>query len=788
MLLLTAILIYFLSKPAGSLPALGFFLSTTHGFWKNIDAHPAKNYQLNIQGPKAEVKVIYDERNIPHIFAENEEDLYFAQGYVMARDRLWQMEFISYFASGRLSEIVGEKALETDRFIRRIGLKRAAQKALDAHQNDRETKTAMDQFAAGVNAWIKQLKKKDLPVEYKLMGYAPEEWQPLNSALLLKYMAYDLTGFDRDIEYTNALKLFGREIFDQLYPEFPDPLDPIIPLETPFDFTALPPKQLDTIPVMALYPNPLKDFRSPKGIGSNNWVLGGSKTASGKPILCNDPHLALNLPSIWYEMQLSAPGINVYGVTLPGSPGIVIGYNEKVAWGVTNAGMDVRDWYELDINPSNDKQYMANGQWMTFEEVTENYQIKGKGQFTETIKWTVVGPVVYDASFDSANNRKNLAMNWQAHQPTNELKTFYLLNRAANHNDYLKALDHYWCPAQNFVYADINNNIAVKEQGRFWIRRKEQGKYIQRLAEADLDAINSYFIPNEHNPYVLNPPRGFVSSANQIPVGRNYPYYVLGEYENYRNRRINEVLTSLNGATIEDMKRLHYDNLSLIAKETLPTMLGLLKSHPEGNGKEMVRELGSWNFITDHESKAASYFYKWWQYLEQLTWDEMNVKDISLEKPENYTLANLLVRQPSFPLFDIQSTNPVETASDIVQMAFDSTVAWFRDNPEKEVFRFYKNTALTHMSRLQPFSYQNLPIGGYMNIVNATSSRWGASVRLIVDFSGGKVQGYGMYPGGQSGNPGSADYAAFADAWTEGKYYKHQFFKNLQEAQAVIKK
>lgn len=788
LLLITIVLIFFLSRPTESTPALGSFLSTSHGFWKNIDAKPLKNYEISIKGPVGESKVIYDERGVPHIFADNEDDLYFAQGYVMAKDRLWQMEFISYYASGRLSEIVGEKALELDRFNRRIGLKRAAQKTIETFEKDKASKAMLDQFAAGVNTWIRQLKKSDLPIEYKLLGYAPEEWQPINSALLLKYMAYDLTGFDDDIERTNALNLFGRALFDQMFPDFPDPLDPIIPVETPFDFTALSPTSRDSSTVTALYKNPTKAFAPPKGLGSNNWAVGGGKTASGMPLLCNDPHLALNLPSIWYEMQMSAPGVNVYGVTLPGSPGIVIGYNQHIAWGVTNAGMDVRDWYEVEINPNNLNQYKADGKWMTFEEIEEVYKVKGKEDFKETIRMTVAGPVVYDESFDSTNNRNGLVMNWMAHQASNELMTFHGLNRAKDHQDYLVALDHYWCPAQNFVYADIENNIAIKEQGRFWVRNKEQGRFIQKLSEANLEAMNSHFIPNDQNPYVLNPPRGFVSSANQIPVGKAYPYYILGEYENYRNRRINEVLTDLNNATIEDMKRLHYDNLSLLAKETLPYMLANYAPPIDKKGKEMYAALSKWDYFTEHTSNATSYFYKWWQYIEQLSWDEFKREDISLSKPENYTTARLLVTKPDFPLFDIQSTRQIETAKDIISIAFDSTITWFKANQDKDTFRFYKNTALTHMAKLLPFSIQNLPIGGYMNIVNATSSRWGASVRFVVDFSNGKVQGYGMYPGGQTGNPGSADYTAFADAWVKGQYYKHNFFTNLEDARKVITK
>jgi len=791
--ILTVLFIIALGLSWGSVPSIGRLISPSHGFWANIDGEPEINYELKIKGPKGTATVIYDERGVPHIFADSEDDLYFAQGYVIARDRLWQMEFVSYVASGRLSEIVGEKALPLDRYNRRIGLLQAAEASLPILLEDPVTKVPVTAFTAGVNKFIKEAKRGKLPVEYKILGYQPEEWQVLNSALLLKYMANDLTGTDNDIEFTNALHAFGREAFDLMYPDYPSKPDPIIPLETPFNFSALPaPKapveKIDSIQPLALYRNPLKGFLPQRGLGSNNWAVSGTKTASGRSILCNDPHLSLSLPSIWYEMQLTGPGINVYGVTLPGSPGIIIGYNNKISWGVTNAGMDIRDWYTVTTNSNDTNQYKIGNEWKEFVYKEEVYKVKGGKDLTETIRWTAVGPIVYDAAFDTKKDKQDLAMSWLALKPSNDLKTFYLLNRAQNHKDYLEALNQYWCPAQNFVYADAQN-IAIKEQGRFWIRRPEQGKFIQDLAKANLNQIENYFIPNEQNPYVLNPARGFVSSANQIPAGKNYPYYVLGfDYENHRNRRINEVLTSLTDVTVDDMKKLQYDNLSILARENLPYMLSKVSRPASGLGKTIHQSLSKWDFMTDYESHAASYFYKWWEFLEKTAWDELDNQEASFTYPKDYVTGELLQTHPDFKLFDIQHTPEVENAAAIIRIAFDSTRAWFDQHPDKTEFRNFKNTTLRHLTQLDAFSTQYIKIGGYGGIVNATSSRWGASVRFIIDFADGKVQGYGMYPGGQSGNPGSAAYTAFADAWTEGKYYKHHFFPSLQEAQSILQK
>lgn len=790
LLIISIGLVIILSVNIGSTPSIGNLLSPSHGLWSNIETHPDAQKKIEIDAINGIATVVYDENHIPHIFADNEDDLYYAQGYVMAKDRLWQMEFISYAASGRLAEIVGEKALPLDRYHRRIGLKKAAEESLPFLMEDPVTKPVLTAFTAGVNQFISEARRSKLPIEYKLLGYRPEEWKPLNSALLLKYMANDLTGTDNDIEYTNAINQLGREVFDILYPDYPSIPDPIIPLETTFDFTPLPApvaplKTTDSLAPLAYYKNPIQSFLPQRGLGSNNWAVSGTKTASGKPILCNDPHLGLTFPSIWYEMQLHAPGLNVYGVTLPGSPGIIIGYNENMAWGVTNAGMDVRDWYTVKRHTQDENKYLIQNEWKTFEEIQETYKVKGGKDVHETIKWTEVGPVVYDKDFDKRKDKLDLTMSWLALKGTNDLKAFHMLNRARNHKEYLEALNNYWCPAQNFVYADIDNNIAIKEHGKFWIRYPEQGKFLQQLSEANPKQIASYFIPNDQTPYVLNPARGFVSSANQIPVGKAYPYYVMGfDYENFRNRRINEFLTQTKDITIDDMKKLQYDNVSIHAREALPLMLPYISRQSQPNAADIYQKLSKWNYITDFESQAASYFYKWWEYFENIAWDELkNTDEASYIFPQEYTAIDIIKNHPNFPLFDIKSTTKVETLQDILQISFDSTVAWFNLHPEQKEFRFYKNTSINHLSTLDAFSEHYIKIGGYAHIVNATSTRWGASVRLIVDFKDGKVQGYGMYPGGQSGNPGSAAYNTFVEAWADGRYYKHKFFANLNEAQ-----
>lgn len=785
--------IFFLNRPMGDIPALGMFLSPTHGFWKSTFVKENRNASIEIKCIKGNATIVYDEIGVPHIFAENEEDLMYAQGFVEAKDRLWQMEFQMYAAAGRLTELVGEKALSLDRFSRRIGIVRAAENSLKEIEKNPVSKMVIESFTAGVNAYVAQLKDADIPVEYKLIGYKPEKWTPLKCALLMKYMAKDLTYYDTDIENTNALKAFGLEAYNKMYPDFPAPnVDPIIPVGTKYNF-----KNIDTFSNKAsnflsevLYKNPYKEYYSNPNYGSNNWCVNGSKTSSGKPILCGDPHLGLNLPSIWYEIQLTCPTLNVYGVTIPGAPGVIIGHNDSIAWSVTNAERDVINNFSVEYGGNKKKTYKFQNNYIPFEYDVQTYKIKGGKDFIDSIKITKVGAIVYDETYGEINDKKHIATYWRAEEPSNDLLTFYYLNHAKNHADYLAALNYYACPGQNFVYADASNNIAIRQQGNFMLRTNTgDGSFVTPLATVDLLKLKAR-IPNEQNPYVLNPERGFCSSANQNPVDQTYPYLTNGVYENYRNRVINTTLTEAKNYTWQDMGKLQNNNLSLLAKEVLPTLLTYLNSNDDKDAIKILSALKSWNYEANYEIDAPSYFYKFWSEIQSVIYDEFNKENVSFRLPEPYNTVNLIINDPKFILFDIQNTDTIETAKEVTNIAFQKTIVFFKEfNKDKNnstKWQHYKNTQITHLARLKAFSLSDIPIGGYHNIVNACSDLWGPSWRMIVDFTNGKPQCYGVYPGGQSGNPGSKGFTEFVDKWSKGEYYKLHFFANKEDALKAI--
>jgi penicillin amidase len=801
--LITAGLIYLLDTShivkGNRLPPLGRFLDPFHGFWQNIEAKDDSiPEQPAIPGLTGKVTVVFDSLMIPHIFAENDADLYLTQGYITAMHRLWQMEIQTHAAAGRVSEIVGEVALESDRSNRRLGMVYGAEKALAGMMKNPTTRTMIEKYTEGVNAYIASLNDKTLPFEYKLLDYKPEPWTTLKCALLLKNMAKTLCMGDKDIEMSNALKLYGKDVVELLYPDREPVGDPIVDNANGWKFK---PITFDTIPrsVPEEYINIKKLPASDPTTGSNNWAVSGSKTATGAPIVCGDPHLNLSLPSLWYVVQLHAPGTNAMGASLPGSPAIIIGFTDSVAWSVTNAQRDLVDWFAIEFENDKKDKYMLDGKWTETKKVIEAIKIRGKETFYDTVIYTHFGPITYDEDFHAENNLVQHAFRWMAHDESEELLTFYKLNRAKNHKDYLDALNHFSTPPQNFVFASAAGDIAMRIQGKFPVRRIFEGKFILDGSKT----TNGWqaYIPNDQNVQYKNPVRGFVSSANQYPVDATYPYYVTAShFEAYRNRRINTVLNESDSITVEDMMKLQNDNYNLKAAESLPVFLSQLDSaHLTPKQAKAFQTLKSWDYINDKDSEGASYYEAWWDVLMPLIWDELEKNKITLTRPTTYNTIRLIKEKPDLTFFDIQGTPEKETARDVLRKAFalsvedidkwkaehaskDTTAA--KSNTEEPVkWSMYKDSYIGHLLRLEPLSAHVLT-GGNHDIVNAHSKTHGPSWRMVVSLEKTGAKAWGVYPGGQSGNPGSAHYIDMVDAWCNGKYYNLLFLQSPENNKA----
>lgn len=785
-LVLTIGIFFALNTKFESIPPIGKFLNPYSGVWQN-ETDESISGDISIPELIDKVTVHYDAQLIPHVFAQNETDLYRAQGYLTAKHRLWQMEFQTYAAAGRLSEIIGEGALNYDRQERRRGMMYGAEQALLKMEEDEQTTTYIKAYSEGVNSYINQLKEENLPVEYKLLDYKPEAWTPKKTALLLMYMTKMLAGGDEDIENTNALRLFGKERFDLLFPDFFDITDPIIPKETDWSFIDVPQTPnpdsepiLDSIAETIDKPDP--------NYGSNNWAVSPQKSSTGNAILANDPHLGLNLPSIWFVMQLSTPNHNAFGATLPGALAVISGFNQHIAWGETNATRDVIDWYKIEFNEDGTK-YKFDNTWKDVTYRIEEIKIKGKETYKDSIRFTHHGPVVFDKNFKSDNEKTGYAMKWIGHIGGNNQKTFLDLNKGKNYNDYVKAISNYTAPAQNFVFASTEGDIALWIQGKLPNKWEGQGKFIMDGSKSENDWQS--FIPQKFNAHTKNPERGFVSSANQHPVDESYPYFVFNDgYETYRNRVINDFFNSKDKFGIQDFKDLHNNNYNLKASELMPYMLEHMDvSNLTTEEKELYDIAKAWQYNNDMNEIGPSIWRAWYGILYNMVWDEFDVEDTAIDAPFTYQTIYLLKTKGDDAFMDIIDTPEKETAKDLFKLSFSEAVVKLNDFKAKNgslEWVNYKATYVGHLLQALPaFSRFDVPIGGGRNIVNATSENWGPSWRMIVEMTSPPTA-LGIYPGGQSGNPGSKYYDNFIDDWAAGKYHSLNFLQNDTATDAII--
>lgn len=772
------------------IPPLGKFLSPFQGFWNNLepdDTSEPDPFTSSLVHDR--VAVVYDTLAIPHIFAANEMDVYFAQGYVTARDRLWQMEFMTHAAAGRVSEIAGSGPngviLDYDRGQRRLGMVYAAKHALEALQLNQDEMIMVEKYTEGVNAYIKSLSYASLPFEYKLMDYRPEPWTTLKCALLLKSMAQSLCIGDKDMENTNVLRMFGADVLDLLYPDREDVGDPIV--DKPGSWKAR--RQIpDSVP-RALPKEFIKVSRLPKpdpGIGSNNWAVAGSKTASGSPLLCGDPHLNLNMPAIWYAIQLHAPNINVLGVSLPGAPGVVIGSNDSLAWSVTNAQRDLVDWYAITFQDGKRDKYLLDGEWINSIKSIETFRVRDQEVFTDTIVFTEWGPITYDENYHGDENRKHYAFRWISHDPSHELAGIYKLNRARSLRAFDAALNTYSSPALNFAVATTRGDIGMRVAGRFPVRRKNEGRFV--LDGTRRSSGWQSFIPVGDQISSTNPIRGFESSANQYPADSTYPYYITAtSFEAYRNRRINERLAAITKATPDDMMALQLDDFSLMAAENVDWMLEELDiaSLSEDEAR-IAMSLKSWDRYNTRDGLMPAYFAYWIRNLLGLTWDEMVDQKMMLDRPTTFTTLKLLRNHPELDFFDIRYTTEKETASDLIHKAFllavEDAKDWKSGHPDAEAtWTNVKATRVTHLLRIGPLG-ESVSGGGSADAINALSPIHGPSWRMVVSLEPNGVRMWGTYPGGQSGNAGSRFYNNLIPTWEQGRHPELQFMKSQADA------
>lgn len=763
------------------LPPLGLMLNPFNGIWRNSPASYVQGEnETSVSGLKAGVEISWDEHGIPHVFANNNHDIYWAQGYLIAAERLWQMDLHTRVAAGRLSEMVGSRTVQRDQFFVRLGLRRAAQRAIEELLKDPESSAAIKAYTAGVNAFINQLDRKNLPAEYKILGAWPEPWTEIRTAYLLKIMSFGLSGRTFDVELSHLLKKYGHETVLDLFPDLPAAYSPVIHdmKDLRSVLTSNPAQEMKN-PFITEFDDYFVDLKPAAGNGSNNWAVSGKKTVSGYPIVANDTHLGYTLPNIWYEMQLTTPEMNVYGATFPAAPGIIIGFNDHISWAVTNASADVIDFYELEFKDETFSEYRVGEEWFKSEKQTEVIVIKGQPSKEEELIWTQLGVVV------AKNGKKGLTLRWIAHDPSYDLVTFLKLNRAQNYDECKEALKFYSAPSQNFICAD-SMNIGIWQNGRFPKKRHGQGRYVMDGSLAR-NAWNDW-IEWQNLPHVENPPSGYVRSANQHPVNGKYPYsFGWYFYDSYRAQRIEEVLGQDTKFTAEDMRHLQNDEHDKFAEEVLPFLLKSLNSNGADDlQKKILRDLHQWDFKNRADSKPAAVFYTWWLKLEDRLWRDQFTRDENGDRL-HYPMRSRsveLIKSPNSKrnadwIDDITTPEKIENLSDLVSLAWSEGLAELRkkhgvDYTQWELFRV-KSTKLPHLGRMPGFGSDLLTMGGGEYSVNANKGWHGAVWRMVVEL-GPKVKAWTNYPGGPSGNPFDKRYSSFISSWSQGELRPVRFW------------
>ncbi|MGE5703465.1 MAG: penicillin acylase family protein, partial [Clostridia bacterium] len=566
------------------------------GYWMISKSEPVTNGQIAVSGLTQQVSVYRDGHGVPTIQASNLQDLYIAQGYVTAQDRLFQMDLSRRQASGQLSEVVGSVAIAKDKFFRTLGLRRAAEASWGNYSE--EAKQILTWYAKGVNAFLEEsVRDNKLPIEFTLLGYQPQPWTPIDSLAIGKYMAYDLGGnWEAQAFRYYLLQNFPADKAFDLFPSYP--------VDAPTIIEAAQASNIDMAKSFASAVIP-EEWN-----GSNNWVLSAEKSASGKPILANDPHLSLSTPAIWYETQLIAPDMEVSGVIFAGIPGVILGNNRQIAWGVTNVGPDVQDLYIEERNPQNKNEFKYMGKWEPAQVLTEEIKVKGEASIPYEVVITRHGPIISEFAHDEKPGQA-LALKWTALAPTTELQALLQFNRAKNWDEFKQALTYFQAPAQNFVFASIDGTIAYRANGQIPIRKKGDGA---APVPGWTDEYEwSGYIPWEKLPTAVNPPAGFIATANNKVVSDAYPYHLSHTWaQPYRHERILEVLNSKPKWKAEELKQLQLDQKNLQAEQLLPILLPRLEqSELRAVDKEAIELLKSWDHYDRTDSAAPLVFNLW---------------------------------------------------------------------------------------------------------------------------------------------------------------------------------
>ncbi len=766
---------------------------------------PQTKDTLSLPGLHEQVDVFRDSYGVPHIYASNAHDLFMAQGFVHAQDRFWQMEFWRRSGSGTLSEILGSSTLDSDRFIRTVGWHRTAAQELENY-NESEL-SVLEAYAEGVNAYIEQ-NSGSLGLEFTVLGltgvrFDPEPWTPLNTLTWAKLMAWDLGG-NGSAELTRAhiATRVGTKALEELMPPYDDD-HPTIVAEAVHEAS------LAAVPEAAFDLNVL-GFG--EGLGSNNWVISGERTESGKPLLADDTHLGIQMPSIWYEVGLHCEPIgpecpfNVVGFSFASSPGVIIGHNDHIAWGVTNLGPDVQDFFIEKINPENPNQYEFKGQWKDMEIIREEITVAGQDDpEIVNVRITRHGPIINDViggvEEEWSYGWQPLAFSWTALQPGTLVKSILMINNASNWDEFRAALSYWDVPSQNFVYADVDGNIGYQAPGRIPIRAAGDGTMPVPGWTGAYEWIN--YIPFDSLPRAYNPAEGYIVTANNAVVGTDYPYFISADWRpGYRARRIVEMIEADESITVEDVMTMHGDNVVLYAQDILPFLLQLPTTDPKQ--AQALDYLRDWDFRAERESVPAVIFESLRIHLvDRVYGDELGEQLLRRLRSNLPVALSRMLPEPETHWFDDVTTPEVESRDEILLLALGDTIDELSETLGEDMSSWKWGELHTATFRNQSlgnsgigiieaiFNRGPVAVDGTGGAVNATSYRMSdpyavafvPSQRQIVDLEYFE-RSLTMHTTGQSGHPFHRHYDDMIDPWRNIQYHPMLWTRGQVEAAA----
>lgn len=749
--------------------------------WMSRRNLPQTDGRIKVEGLIEPVEVIRDKWGIPHIMAKNPSDLFFAQGFTHAQDRLWQMEVNRRTAQGRLSEIFGEIALDTDRAVRTFGFNRLAQTDWDLY--DDFAKEAIVAYTKGVNAYLEANQSK-LPVEFTLIRHQPGPWHPLDSIAFMRIMMWQLShSWYSEIVRAQVIEATNPERAAELEIHYPEQNPTTLP--TGIDFNLL-----DSEGQLTKAPGPFIN----RGIGSNAWAVSGDKSITGKPYLCNDMHLQISLPSLWYQAHLAAGTYQVAGVTLPGVPGVMVGHNAHIAWGMTLAFTDCEDLFIERFNPDSPNEYLTEDGWKEAEIITERISVKGEvNPHLEKIVITRHGPVVSDVV---GYTQERVAVNSMALRPSIAFQGWLVLDQAAGWDEFVEAMKLIDAPQLGVTYADTEGNIGFWVTGKVPIRENGNGQIPVPGWTGEYEWVD--VVPFDQMPHSFNPECGYVLNCNNRIIPEDYPYYLGNEWMNgYRARRITDKLVSKDKFSPDDFRKLHLDFTCLPGLELLPHLHGFTSDDPDI--QKAVEILNNWDGKLNPESIGGT-IYEVFRYSLVRNLLEPALGEDLCNKIMGQGFHPLLLQSNEFyghdtvtmlRLLDNQNSWWVQNAggkSELLTKSIKQSVDWLKDELGSDMSKWHwgkiHRVSFQHSLSLQKpldsvFNRGPFPIGGDTDTPCQTAmlpndpydnQAWAPSFRQIVDLSD-LSQSVAVFPPGQSGQLGSPHYSDLIDPWITGEYF-----------------